>query len=519
MALLLIERPWALLDRTGRRARTLIPAAVPLRDEGFGALWLHAPAGEDPTIGGRTRGSWPEITLEKGMAIFALPVPERAADGLLFRTSDGVVRVKRAHIPGRPIEDAERTSGEQEEAAALFDRVKSVWARLREVEDAMDDPAHIWEKLAEAWLGAEEVPDPEMDRIVRHARELVPTLDLLDRAPRRILRRTQRMIPLSRVQEMDRKSMAWLIRQPGETMAERAGDRQRVRAVAREENFDTLENRVVLSYAVLARAVARAYGERHRAAKNTARVRRVADYGVRCQALERSFHARRVFAASADITPNFVLQNNPLYHRVWEAWQDLLRRGRILDQLWRWQARSWEEFCALAVVVALQSLAGARSIAVSPLLFRDEQQGGCWISHVNPLAVIHLPHDGATVELSYRMRAGSLLSPFGAPVWLRYGRMDRGQFPSRWAVWPLWDARGGLTDGEAVEVAALREAGRREGVRGGITIRPTRKGEAPTAVVVPGGICLTLGAAGAPLKAGIEQLAAVLRDHVLGSGD
>ena len=76
---------------------------------------------------------WPEITLEKGMAIFALPVPERAADGLLFRTSDGVVRVERAHIPGRPIEDAERTSGEQEEAAALFDRVKSVWARLPSV--------------------------------------------------------------------------------------------------------------------------------------------------------------------------------------------------------------------------------------------------------------------------------------------------------------------------------------------------------------------------------------------------
>jgi hypothetical protein len=52
-------------------------------------------------------------------------------------------------------------------------------------------------------------------------------------------------VPVGRVQEIDRRAMLWFARQPGETLADRAGDDQRVLAVAREENFDTLENRVL----------------------------------------------------------------------------------------------------------------------------------------------------------------------------------------------------------------------------------------------------------------------------------
>ena len=51
-----------------------------------------------------------------------------------------------------------------------------------------------------------------------------------------------------------------LVRQPGETLAERAGPSQRIRAVTRHQNFDTLENQVLRSYAELARSVARASG-------------------------------------------------------------------------------------------------------------------------------------------------------------------------------------------------------------------------------------------------------------------
>lgn len=83
------------------------------------------------------------------------------------------------------------------------------------------------------------------------------------------------MIPLSRVQEIDRKAMPWLIRQPGETIAERGGNRQRIQAVAREENFDTLENRVLLSYARLAGVIAREYAGKYVAVRGSLRVKLV----------------------------------------------------------------------------------------------------------------------------------------------------------------------------------------------------------------------------------------------------
>jgi hypothetical protein len=358
-----------------------------------------------------------------------------------------------------------------------------------------------------------------MDIIVRHSRSLPTILDQLERSPRRILRRTHRMVPLGRVQELDRKAMAWLARQPGQTMAERGGDRQRIQAVAREESFNTLENRVLLSYATIAGAVAREYRERHRDAAHSERLARVRGFGLRCAAMGRGLRERGVLAAAADAVPNFVLQNNPSYHMVWLAWCELLRRRRELDKLWRWQARSWEEFCAMLVVVALQSIPGARMLAVSPLVFREDQDKGCWIDHVNPLVAVYVPEQRVIAEVSYRMGAGKVLSHFGAPIWIRLGRIDSAEFLSRWAVWPIWHARGGLEPGEPDEVAALLHAGQTEMVKGGITIRPALPGSDADLDWVPNAGCFAVGASGSALKTGIEELRDFMSVVVLGQAE
>ena len=516
MAIQLWHRPWALLDGTGTRYTMLDEVTLPLSRPGAGPIWLFTDTEDGPVVGGKKGIGIREGEPVGGHGIFAMPVPLRGSDGMHVQTHVGSVRLEFSSIPDRPLEDLEPETEDQVMAKALLDRVKSVWARLREVESALADPARIWEHLVKSWLADAAAANPEMDIIVDQARRLFPTLDLLDRAPRRTLRRTRRMIPLSRVQEIDRRAMTWLIRQPGETMEERGGDRQRIQAVAREENFNTLENRVLLSYAKLARGVARDYRDRHKtAAGHSDRVRLVTGYGARCNRLETNFRALGVFEANADVTPNFVLQNNPNYTKMWDAWRELLKRRRILDELWRWQARSWDEFCALAVIVALQSIPGAQSVAVSPLVFADEQKQGCWISHVNPMAVFFLPDARVTIEVSYRFRGGAILSKFGAPIWLRLGRVNSADFLSRWAVWPVWDAVGGLEHGETEEISALLPNGRNESVKGGITIRPTADGQNAEVRSLANVGCLTLGASGPGLKAGIEQLRDFLIHHVL----
>ena len=190
-------------------------------------------------------------------------------------------------------------------------------------DDALANPLRFWQELSEKWSSRDNSP-PQMHIIVQHARKLPRILNELVRVPRRILRRTHQQILVSQVQEIDRRSMMWLARQPGETLAERAGDRQRLLAVAREENFDTLENRVLHAYVEAAKAVARDYLKRNRFKAQHARYRRIAEFQTLCKRISRDLSDRSVRIAEAGVIPNFALQENPRYHAVWQGWKDLL---------------------------------------------------------------------------------------------------------------------------------------------------------------------------------------------------
>jgi hypothetical protein len=512
------DRPWAWLDPTGTRYVEARDTETELSAQTAGWLCVEDP--EAMRVDGRGRGGKGDVDFRvaNNRQVIALPLPLRHGRRQAITAGSNGFLLHWDDLPERPADGIVPDNDVQRRAKALLDRVKSVWARIREVEEAMATPAAMWQHLQDIWLNGDEA-DPEMDLIVRHARELPSVLEYLDRAPRRILRRAPRMLPLARVQEMDRKAMLWLARQPGETIAERAGDRQRIQAIAREEHFNTLENRVLLSYARLARHIAHDYAQRHRRS-GSARVQQVHAYDERCRRLERDLVALGIQTASPDVTPNFVLQNNWHYHRIWESWHELLRRHRALDDLWRWQARSWEELSALVTIVAVQSIPGARSVALSPIVFRDEQDRGCWIDHVNPVAVFFLERQKAVLEISYRQfTRSSNLSRFGAAIWLRVGRANRQEDLSRWAVWPLWSADGGLEAGEAHEIGKLLPEGKRDNVRGGITLRPTRQ-DAAAEIATTGRVsCLTLGTGGQSLADGIVNLRHVIIQHVLGPSD
>lgn len=511
------DRPWAWLDSTRTRYVEARGAESGLAPKTPG--WLCVDDLRVIRVDGRAQGIHGEadfrVTSGKQVRqVIALPLPLRHGRSQAIRGGEEGFHLDWRDLPERPSDSVVPDDASQRRAKELLDRVKSVWARIREVEEALATPATMWQRLAEVWQNATRA-DPEMDLIVRQARELPPILEHLDKAPRRILRRTRRMLPVARVQELDRKAMLWLARQPGDTIAERAGDRQRIQAIAREENFNTLENRVLLSYARLARGIAHDYVQRH-ARSNATRVQQVRAYDERCRHLERDLLAVGVQAASPDVTPNFVLQNNWHYHQVWTAWHDLLRRHRALDELWRWQARSWEELSALITIVAVQSIPGAQAVSLSPVVFRDEQDRGCWIDHVNPVAVFYLEQQQAVLEISYRQYIRpSTLADFGAAIWLRVGRVNRRDDFGRWAIWPLWSADGGLEPGELDEVKKLLPGGRRESVRGAITLRPTRE-DAAAEVVTSGTVsCLTLGAHGQALADGIANMRQTIMGQVL----
>jgi hypothetical protein len=195
------HRSWSGLDLSGKHYVLL--AKEDVEHIGQGPIWLCTDAPSGPIVDGRPYAGRPDNTLEDGRRIFVMPIPLRVVSGMKVRTALGSPHLVFPAIPDRPQGPA---TNENPEAKALLDRVKSVWDRLREVETSLADPALVWQTLSELWLKENTAADPEMDIIVRQARHLSSTLAMLDRAPRRILRRTQRMIPLSRVQEIDRKA-------------------------------------------------------------------------------------------------------------------------------------------------------------------------------------------------------------------------------------------------------------------------------------------------------------------------
>ena len=448
--------------------------------------------------------------------IYAPTRPLRPDEGLGVFTADGGAQFVWPGAPAIPVPGREAESADDRRREAALQRVLRIHSRIRDVEAALDEPLHLWEKVSSLWEQAEHDANPLRDVIVGHARDLPPVLERLLAAPRKILRRTPGLQRLDRVQEMDRAAMLWLARQPGETMEERAGSDQRIRAPVRVESLDTLENRVLRSLAELSAQVARSYlravpagSQRHRSVD---RYRRL------CLRIAQGLRDRGVRKAPATARPNYVLQQDPSYQRVWTAWLDLLRRSREKDELWRWQARAWEEFCGLALVIALQRLPGARLVAASPLSFRQEQAQGLWLLHDNPLAVFHLADQGLVVEVQVRDRKGGLLDLLCAPVWLRIADFSGG-FQRRVAVWPMHGFADAADPDEAerlldllAEVPRL-QAARGEAALGGtltaaIVLRPG--GGAPVVHRAARGatraLSATLGPSGEALSAGLAKL-------------
>ncbi len=317
------------------------------------------------------------------------------------------------------------------------------------------------------------------------------------------------MVPLDRVQEMDRRSMSWLVRQPGETLAERAGDSQRVLAVTRQENFDTLENRVVRAYAELASHVARDYLDRNSRKRLSGRVLKVKEFGKRAKRLGRDLASRGVRRAEPGVTPNFVLQQNPRYHAVWEAWEELLTRERLLDELWTWQAASWEEFSALALMVAIGTIPGARLIASAPLNFRDEQSHGSWVSHDNPLGVFHLPDQQLVVDVQFRMGMRSeAQADLGTQLWIRFGHTDDPAGFHKYApVWALWDMYGGAVPDDLAEITRFLPRYRQAQVVAGLIVRPAASDDESSVDRRDTAAAIELGTQGVALRDGIAAMA------------
>jgi hypothetical protein len=186
--------------------------------------------------------------------------------------------------------------------------------------------------------------------------EVSRDLEVLVRKPRMFLQRVRRKVPLGRAQQLDSACLSWLIKKPGRTAIEKAGSAQEILAVVREESFDTLENRVLKDFL---RRAGRAGGEYLRDCaeySGSSRVKTVERFS-RSVARYTQFEVfKGVRSVSSASSPNYVLQHDERYSKIWKAYQDLVRRQATLEHLYEWRSRAYRDTVRLLFSTAIWSL-------------------------------------------------------------------------------------------------------------------------------------------------------------------
>jgi len=248
------------------------------------------------------------------------------------------------------------------------------------------------------YLGSKKDFAPE-SLIVEIARNTPGAVASIVAGPRMVLTREHTEVPLDKIQEMDVFSLVDLARRPGRTVAMKAGPKQRLTALTRRETADTVENRVVMDFIFRSARLARQYVDEMcaRCPRRDAcqlrdpvvekdcpseRVKLVAGYSRHCAAWIRSGAFAEVVRLKEPRTrPNYVLQQNIRYVKVWKYYLKLLRLEDIEEDMWRWRRAAWSDMTKmLFMMVWEERLKPCAKLQTSrrPFMIRSANRNGRW---------------------------------------------------------------------------------------------------------------------------------------------
>jgi len=237
-----------------------------------------------------------------------------------------------------------------------------------------------WTSVVKQFLqsGAEEAL---MSLIVKLAsdRKLKGVLQSISDNPRKILNRIRENLPLNRIQQLDAACIRDYARRPGLDAAEKAGPRQRLLALNRIEDTNTLENQVTAWVMEELGIKSRTYISESKGHENSPRVRDVRRlvYNAANWRECELFQPVRSGGLNHPIMPNYPLQLDRRYHCVYEAYQELLQDRKVHDDAWAWQRSLWACLAKTILYARLTDLYSERFSSF--LTIRNECDRGNWL--------------------------------------------------------------------------------------------------------------------------------------------
>lgn len=233
-------------------------------------------------------------------------------------------------------------------------------------------------------------------RLITKISEQLPLIERTISNMRKVLKCERKKIPVSRAQELDSQCIQWLTKQPGRTAPEKAGIQQRIMAIVRNESFDTLENRVLKDFLHRCHVEAERYiqqyskNERFKKSERLKKTQRLSALCFKSLALPEMEGISPLFKIP---TPNYVLQQNPNYAKIWDFYKKLLHQTQLIEMIWPVRQKIFFEFLLLKLnlFIRFNGNKQERKIFYSDLWIKESQKNGMFFSRAKWHYLIHLP--------------------------------------------------------------------------------------------------------------------------------
>ena len=195
------------------------------------------------------------------------------------------------------------------------------------------------------------------------------------------LRRKAELMSIGRIQEMDSYCLRDYIRRPGRSPEEKAGAKQQLMGVKREQNYNTVENKFLVYFAG---RLLHLECFRYENGNNQAYLDSVKKLRQTIDLFNQSPLIKNIPVRHFRLTkPNYVLLQNPIYNSFYRAYQDYVYRRSQKQRLWSYRNNLLGDTVYLCLTAALLQFQGINLNPLSNLKVRTSPEEGNYIDSDN----------------------------------------------------------------------------------------------------------------------------------------
>lgn len=248
---------------------------------------------------------------------------------------------------------------------------------------------------------------PSRSRILAIAERASAPLSRIANKLRKSLINTRKLMPVERVNAMDGKCLEYLLRLEGDTLKEKAQkNKMRILGLTKEETYNLLENRVLKDFLVRCSNKSTQYlldikeqSRNNPQLSNSLIEKQMKIFKQRCLDLATKSPLEIVPRQGSLPKPNFVLQKDPDYKKIWKMYLDLIHEKRDLDKNLYCQQYLFQDICDLLTNAALCSLC------------EDDELTQCFSLKVKTIAKSFAFIEREQIN-GHRLRSGCNAGPF-----------------------------------------------------------------------------------------------------------